>query len=127
MCGWLGGCSPEEDPRGEGYVPIVGTWQLFRKIVYNDTTYVPVTIPATPPQTLTFGPEGSVTSNGKETEYYRSSKYYKVDSTFGGLKIGFITGSIYPAFYQGLRLKGDTLVLAPCPNDECSLLFVKSR
>jgi hypothetical protein len=125
--GWVAGCSPEEDPRGEGYIPLVGTWQLIEKKVFNDSIYVPVRILATPLNTLTFGAEGVVSSTGKETEYYRSSRYYQVDSTFNGLKIGFLTGSIYPAFYQGLRLKADTLELAPCPANACNLKFVRSR
>ncbi|MPR33736.1 hypothetical protein GBK04_10225 [Cytophagaceae bacterium SJW1-29] len=78
--------------------------------------------------TLTFASDGTLSSLGEETEYYRSSKYYKVDSVrFVGQRVGFIAGNTYPAFYQGLTLKADSLTLSPCPDHVCDLVFIKGR
>ncbi len=118
----------EEASLGVGYPPLVGTWKLVQKNVLNDSVYVPKAIENPALHTLTFASDGVVSSLGEETSYYRSTKYYKVDSVrFVGQRVGFIVGSIYPAFYQGLTLKGDSLRLSPCPNHVCDLVFVKGR
>lgn len=105
-----------------------------RSYVEKDSSYTVIDVPyvktiADPDlQTLTFASDGTVSSLGEETSYYRSSKYYKVDSVrFVGQRVGFIVGSIYPAFYQNLSLKSDSLRLSPCPDQLCDLVFVKGR
>ena len=118
----------EEESLGVGYPPLVGTWKLVQKNVLNDSVYVLKTIENPTLHTLTFESDGTLSSLGEETEYYRSSKYYKVDSVrFVGQRVGFIVGTIYPAFYQGLTLKADSLWLSPCPDHVCDLVFVKGR
>jgi hypothetical protein len=118
----------EEASLGIGYPPLEGTWKLVRKSVFNDSVYVPKAIENPALHTLTFASDGTLSSMGEETSYYRSSKYYKVDSVrFVGQRVGFIVGSIYPPFYQGLILKGDSLRLSPCPDHVCDLVFVKGR
>ncbi len=124
----LSSCSKEK-VLGKGYAPIVGTWRLVQRNVFDDSTSVstPKIISNTSPQTITFNNDGSMSSVGKETEYYRSSKYYKVDSTTVGLKLGLILDKIYPAFYQGLVVRTDTLILVPCGDKDCNLTLIKSR
>ena len=118
----------EEASLGVGYPPLVGTWNLVQRNVLNDSVYVLKKIENPALQTLTFASDGTVVSVGEETSYYRSAKYYKVDSVrFVGQRVGFIVGSIYPAFFQGLILKGDSLRLSPCPDQVCDLVFVKGR
>ncbi len=124
--GWSS-CTKEES-LGIGYPPLVGSWKLVQKNVFNDSVYVRKTIENPALHILTFASDGTVSSMGEETSYYRSSQYYKVDSVrFVGQRVGFIVGTIYPAFYQGLTLKGDSLRLSPCPNRACDLVFIKSR
>lgn len=126
VLGWSS-CTKEES-LGVGYPPLVGTWKLVQKNVLNDSVYVLKTIENPALHTLTFASDGTVSSVGEETSYYRSSKYYKVDSVrFVGQRVGFIVGSIYPAFYQGLIIKADSLRLSPCPDHVCDLVFVKGR
>ena len=124
--GWSS-CTKEES-LGIGYPPLVGTWNLVQKSVFNDSVYVTKAIENPALHTLTFASDGAVSSLGEETSYYNSAKYYKVDSVrFVGQRVGFIVGSIYPAFYQGLTLKDDSLRLSPCPDRACDLVFVKGR
>ena len=126
VVGWSS-CT-EEESLGVGHPPLVGTWKLVQKNVLNDSVYVLKTIENPTLHTLTFESDGTVSSLGEETEYYRSAKYYKVDSVrFVGQRVGFIVGSIYPAFYQRLTFKGDSLRLSPCPGRVCDLVFVKGR
>lgn len=151
--GWSS-CTKEES-LGVGYPPLVGTWKLVQKSVLKDSSYVvkdSVYVPKDSSyvvkdsiiiledliyikiiknpdlHTLTFASDGAVSSVGEETSYYRSSKYYQVDSVrFVGQRVGFIVGSVYAAFYQGLSLKNDSLRLSPCPDQLCDLVFVKGR
>ena len=118
----------EEESLGIGYPPLVGTWNLVQKSVFDDSVYVTKAIENPALHTLTFASDGVVSSLGEETSYYRSAKYYKVDSVrLVGQRVGFIVGAIYPAFYQNLSLKGDSLRLSPCPNHVCDLVFLKGR
>lgn len=120
------GCR-EEKSVGIGYPALVGTWRLVQRTVSTDTTMRIDKIPATPTQTITFQNDGSFSSEGPETSYYRSAEAYKTDTTFGQQKIGFLPGNIYNAFYQDFTLRADSLTLLPCAAHACDLVFIKGR
>ncbi len=127
ILGWfLTGCT-EEKSVGIGYPPLVGTWRLVQRTVSTDTTLQINKIAATPVQTITFETDGSFSSAGLETSYYRSAEAYKIDTTRGRQRIGFLPGNIYAAFYQDFTLRADSLTLLPCPNNACDVVFIKSR
>ena len=125
---WLGGCSDEETlPAGIGYPPLAGTWKLVQKTVLSDSGSTIKSIEMPELQTITFEADGRMSSTGDETSFYRSSRYYRVDSTRTGLRIGFIAGDLYTPFFQDFLLRSDSLVLIPCPSRACDLVFVKRR
>jgi hypothetical protein len=112
---------------GRGDQRIVGTWQLYERYIPTDSVPYSLKISNKSPQTITFTADGRISSVGKETEYYRSSHHYLVDSTDKGLRIGFIISKQYSAFYQGLTIKKDTLIFIPdCQPSKCNSTFIKA-
>lgn len=120
------GCT-DEKAVGIGYPPLVGTWRLVQRTVSTDSTVRIDKVAATPTQSITFGNDGSFSSEGPETSYYRSAEAYKIDTTFRQQKLGFLPGNIYTAFYQDFTLRADSLTLLPCPSRACDLVFIKGR
>ncbi len=120
------GCR-EERSVGIGYPALVGSWRLVQRTVSTDSTVRIDKIAATPTQSITFADDGTFSSEGPETSYYRSAEAYKIDTTFGQQKVGFLPGNIYAAFYQGFTLRADSLTLLPCPAHACDLVFIKGR
>lgn len=89
---------------------------------------------ATPPQTLTFGPDGQLTAEGSEMSYYFPITYFRVDSTAGegqnpflGVSLFINTNRANVAFRQGVALRRDTLELLPRCEQPCYLRFVRVR
>ena len=123
-------CKKESQSLGVGYAPIVGSWRLVQRHIPanpSSLTFTTQIIPPLPLQEITFSNDGSMSSVGKETEYYRSSKYYRVDTTGGSKRIGFIISDVYSAFYHGLIIRKDTLTLVPCQTQDCNISLIKSR
>ncbi|GAB3169369.1 hypothetical protein [Telluribacter humicola] len=107
---------------------VVGTWRLFKRLVPQDSATLVKDIPNLPAQTLVFNGDGTFAATGEELEYYRSSRYYRMDSTLlGEWRLGFIINNLNPTFYQKFSQRGDTLVLLPSCEGDCGLYFVKTR
>ncbi len=122
------GCKEKEVPLGIGDARVAGTWRLYRRSAGTDSTFVVTPISAVPIQTLTFTPDGGVTSSGSATSYYRSVKYYRIDSISNGLEMRFIaTLKEVPGEAQGLRIRGDSMVLTPHFVQNLNLYFVRQR
>ncbi len=122
------GCKEKEVALGVGDARIAGTWLLYQRATGPDTNRTVTSIPAMPPQTLTFSGDGRVSSAGEVTSYYRDVKYYRVDSTTAGLEIRLIANvQELPGEPQGLRVGRDTLVLLPYFSPTLRLSFVRMK
>lgn len=121
-------CKEQEVPLGVGDNRLTGTWQLLQRTIGLDTNLVVTPIAATPAQTITFSGDGGVSTAGDAVSYYRNVKYYRVDSTAGGLQIRLIANvQELPGEPQGLRIGRDTLVLLPYFSPSLRLTFVRVR
>lgn len=144
VIGLLIGCQDPDSAfsPGTGDPRITGTWQLVERRFLRDSTYS-VRIdtlnttrdttyyalrryPANPPQTLTFGADGSLSASGSEMTYYYPIRYFRVDSTAdNGLSINLFisTNRANIAFQQTIEFRRDTLVVLPrcLLRDNCDL------
>ncbi len=137
-------CKKEEASHGREDPRLLGTWRIDTRLhtvdssyyetiaaasgdttVLKDTTFIrKKAIAMVPAQTITFADNGLFSSAGKETEYYRAYRYYRVEEVEGHEKIGFVIGGDFasPA-YQDFTLRNDSLYLFPSCEKECYLLF----
>ncbi|HEV7350918.1 hypothetical protein [Telluribacter sp.] len=121
-------CTRPDPQLGRADPRVVGTWRLVERRIPRDSLILVRSIPATPPQTITFTNEGTLMTQGDELEYYNSSRFYRIDTTvLGEQQMGFVINNLSPVFYQRLRFRGDTLVLFPSCELDCSLSFLRSR
>lgn len=153
MVGWLVNCKGTDSAfsPGPGDPRVTGTWQLverrfLRDSTYSvrmdtltttrDTTYYALRrYPASPPQTLTFGADGSLSASGSEMTYYYPIRSFRVDSTADnglGMDLFISTNRANIAFRQTLEFRQDTLVVLPrCSLRECDrgyyVKFVRAR
>ncbi|SOD97127.1 hypothetical protein [Spirosoma fluviale] len=101
--------------------------------VRRDTSFYKTQLyPAVPPQTLTFGADGQVSSNGNEMTYYRSIKNFRVDATYpDSLFVNFFistNGATIPV-PQRLVVQQDMLMLLSNCNQlqPCYSKFVRVK
>ncbi len=121
-------CTEKEVALGIGDARVTGTWRLYQRSSGKDSTLVVTPLPAAPLQTLTFTQDGGVTSAGAATSYYRSVKYYRVDSISNGLEVRLIASlKEVPGEAQGLRIQGDSMVLTPHFVQNLNLFFVRLK
>lgn len=126
--GCIFACTRKDPNLGVADDRVVGTWRLFKRMVPQDSVTVVKDIPDVPEQTLVFNADGTFGASGKELEYYRSSRYYRLDSTLRGeWQLGFIINNLSPAFYQKFSIRRDTLILLPSCEGDCGLYFVRIR
>ncbi len=139
----LTGCKDTGSTFSPGAVDtrIAGTWRLVERRFLRDSTYS-VRIdtlnttrdtsyyalrryPTNPPQTLTFGPDGSLSANGPDMTYYYPIRYFHVDSTYEsglGVNLFISTNRANIAFRQTIQFRQDTLVVLPrCLQRDCDL------
>ncbi|AUD03002.1 hypothetical protein [Spirosoma pollinicola] len=83
---------------------------------------------ANPAQTLTFGTDGQLTSEGAEMTYYLPTKYYRVDTTYPDslfLNLYISTNRTTVAFAQGVKIEAQTLTILPRCERACYSKFVR--
>ncbi|MCX6213650.1 hypothetical protein [Spirosoma sp.] len=101
--------------------------------VRRDTSfYTTKRYPAVPPQTLTFGADGQLASSGTEMTYYRSIKYFRVDTTYpDSLFVNFFisTNGANTPFQQRFVVQQDMLMLLSNCNQAqpCYSKFVRVK
>lgn len=144
------GCKKEEIALGRSDPRLNGVWMMTARMNTIDSTFsrtvtkksgdstITTTsiidtsfvrkkaIPSYPLQSITFLNDGSFQTTGKETEYYRAYRYFKIDQLEDREKIGFMVGGDFvQAAYQNFSIKNDSLFLLPGCEKECYLLFLK--
>ncbi|GAB4036609.1 hypothetical protein [Spirosoma jeollabukense] len=108
------------------YVVTIDTIRVSR----DTSFYTTKRYPSAPPQTLTFGTDGTLSRNGTEMTYYAPIKYYRIDPTYpDNLFINFFisTNRANVPFLQGLEFKKDTLLLKPFCEQYCYSKFLRVR
>lgn len=140
---WLAACSNVFDlpSPGAGDARLTGTWRLYEQSYLRDSTYRTDSTftrdttyrfvrryNAVPPQTLTFGADGSVRASGTAMTYYFPVRYYRVDSSFlcnayySNVHFYILTNRSFSGPQQRLTIRGDTLLL----NAQCdSVTYLK--
>lgn len=90
--------------------------------------------PATPPQTLTFGPDGTLTATGSDLSYYFPIKYFRIDSTYRDslgynqyVSLFINTNRANQYFQQAVEFKKDSLKLKPGCAIGCYLTFYRVK
>lgn len=101
--------------------------------IRRDTSFYTIQrYPTRPPQTLTFGSDGSLSASGTEMTYYNPIKYFRVDTTYpDSLSINFFintNGATVP-FKQRLVVQQDMLMLLTNCNQAapCYSKFVRAK
>jgi len=131
---------------GPGDARIVGTWRLYERRFPRDSTYsvrrdtitttrdtsyyVTKRYPATPPQTLTFQPDGSLSASGTEMTYYYPIRHFRVDSTLQdslGVNLYINTNHATIPLRQQVAFLNDTLMLKQRCDQPCYLKFLRVR
>ena len=131
---------------GPGDPRIVGTWRLYERRFPKDSTYsvrrdtitttrdtsyyVTKRYPATPPQTLTFQSDGSLSASGAEMTYYYPIRHFRVESTFQdslGVNLYINKNNANVPFRQQVAFLNDTLVLKQRCDQPCYLKFLRMR
>lgn len=131
---------------GSGDPRIVGTWRLYERRFPKDSTYsvrrdtivttrdtsyyVTKRYPATPPQTLTFQPDGSLSASGTEMTYYYPIRHFRVESTLQdslGVNLYISTNHATLPLRQQVAFLADTLVLKQRCDQPCYLKLLRVR
>ncbi|GAA4419779.1 hypothetical protein GCM10023187_54420 [Nibrella viscosa] len=120
-------CQEKPFTLGQGAPQLVGTWRLTERADSRDTLFTVRSVPALPVQSITFTADGAVSSQGKELEYYRPARYYRLETGPTSSLIRFYIGQNHANFTQALSLRSDTLDLLPLCERPCYLRFVRSR
>lgn len=123
----LWSCQPDEVTYGEGAPLLIGTWRLIERADVRDTTYTIKSVPPVPEQTITFTDGGGVSTQGKEMEYYRAAKFYRLENSQPAPVVRFYINEQHANFSQPVSVRGDTLELLPPCERRCYLRFIRSR